>query len=67
MNVSGYAKRLIYALIACVLIVYLFGQVVAAFVPGAFTPVQIHLIDICIFIIGFCYVIWGETWFTARP
>ncbi len=67
MNISGYAKRLIYALIACVLLVFLFGQIVTAFVPGAFTAQQIHLIDICIFIIGFCYVIWGETWFKPTP
>ncbi len=65
MNLSGFAKRIIFAIIFCVLAVYLFGQIVMAFVPGAFTPAQIHLVDICIFILGFCYVIWGESWFKA--
>ncbi len=63
MNIGNYAKRAIFALIACVLLVYLFSAAVTAFLPGVFTPTQIHFIDILIFIVGFCYIIWGETWF----
>ena len=66
MNISGYAKRAIFALIACVVLVYLFGMAVAAFLPGVFTPAQIHLIDVLIFVVGFCYVIWGDSWFTPK-
>ena len=66
MNIGGYALRIIYAIIACVLVVFLFGALITAFLPGAFSDAQIRLIDICIWIVGFCYVVWGETWFTPR-
>ncbi len=63
MNVSPYVKRAIYAIIACVIIVFVLNAVVKAFVPGLFTASQLSLIDTLIYILGFCYVIWGETWF----
>lgn len=61
MNLKGIAIRAIIALIMCVLLVYVFGAIVEAFVPGAFSAAQIHLIDILIYIAGFIYVIFG-TW-----
>lgn len=63
MNVSAYVKRAIYALIACVIIVFVLNAVVKAFIPGLFNGSQLQLIDILIYILGFCYIIWGETWF----
>jgi hypothetical protein len=63
MNLAGYAKRAIFALIACVLLVFVFGAIVNAFIPGTFSASQIRLIDILIYIVGFCYVVFGESWF----
>jgi len=60
MNLKGMPVRAIIALISCVLLVWLFGLAVAAFVPNAFTAVQIKFVDALIFVAGFVYIIFGS-------
>ena len=64
MDLRGIAIRAIIAIIVCVLLVFVFGAIVTAFIPGAFTAAQIHLIDILIYVAGFVYVVFGSGWFT---
>lgn len=63
MNISGYPKRIIIAILVCAILVFLLAKIVEAFLPGVFSAAQMNLIQICIWIAGFLYVIWGETWF----
>jgi hypothetical protein len=63
MNPSGYIKRTIYAIIACVIVVFVLNGAVAAFAPTLFTTAQLSFVDVLIFLLGLCYVIWGETLF----
>ncbi len=61
MNLKGMPIRAIIALISCVLLVYLFGLAVEAFVPGAFSAAQTKFVDVLIFVAGFIYMLFG-TW-----
>lgn len=67
MDLKGLPKRIIIAVIVCAIAVFLFGKIVAAFLPGVFTPAQINLIDICIWIAGAVYVVFGNKLFTNNP
>ncbi len=66
MNISPFVRRIIIAIIVCAIVVFLIGKIVAAFLPGLFTAAQLNLIDICVWILGLLYVVFGDSWFVVK-
>lgn len=63
MNISGYIFRAIIAIVVCVILVALLAAGLKAFAPTLFDAAQLGFLDLCIYALGVCYVIWGEAWF----
>ncbi len=67
MNPASYVKRVIYAILACAIIVFVLNGAVQAFAPELLSKAQIHFIDVLIGILGLCYVVWGDSLFKSTP
>jgi len=67
MSISGIIFRAIIAVIVCFILVALIHAAAAAFASGVFSPAALHFIDLCIFLLGLLYVIFGTTEYPGSP